>query len=69
MLMRLQEGGAAAFCRRPLPPLFAEPVAVAPDGEDVTVVEEAIEDCGIRHDGIAEDAAPLADARLEVIAS
>ena len=46
---RLQQAGA---------PLLAEPVAVAANGEDVAVMEEAVEDGGCHH-GVAEhDAMP-----------
>jgi hypothetical protein len=41
-------------------PLFAEAVAVAPDGDDVAVVEQPVEDrCG--DDWIAQDLAPFAN--------
>src|SRR4051794_16597497 len=39
---------------------LAQPVAVAADRDDVTVVQQPVEDCG-RDDGIAEHGAPLAD--------
>ena len=38
--------------------LFAEPIAVSADGDDVAVVEQSIEDGG-RDDGIAKDRAPF----------
>ena len=43
--------------------LLAKPIAVATDGDDVTVMQQAIED-GCRRDRIAEDAAPLADGPI-----
>ena len=43
--------------------LFAEPVAVAPDRDDVTVVEQAVEDGG-RYYGVAEHGAPFADGAV-----
>ncbi len=50
-LGRLDEAGAA---------LFAQPVAVAADGDDLAVVQEAVEDRGC-DDGVAEHGAPFAD--------
>src|SRR5215471_1056068 len=44
-------------------PLLAEPVAIATDGNDVAVVEEAVEDSGCHH-GIAEYRSPLADRAI-----
>jgi hypothetical protein len=44
-------------------PLFAQPVAVAADGDDVAVMEEVVEDRG-RHHGIAERSSPLADRAI-----
>src|SRR5207248_44650 len=41
-------------------PLLAQPVTVAADGDDMAVVEQAVED-GSRHDRIAEDGAPFAN--------
>src|SRR3984957_4802105 len=43
--------------------LGAEPVAVAPDGQDVTVVQEPVEDCG-RDDRIGEYDAPFSKAAV-----
>jgi hypothetical protein len=51
---RLQKAGAA---------LLAQSVAVAADGEDVAVVEQAVEDGG-GHPRIAKDLAPLADGAI-----
>src|SRR5215207_5271638 len=41
--------------------MLTEPIAVAPDVHDVTVVDEAI-DQGCRHDVVPEDLAPLLEA-------
>src|ERR1700731_1117508 len=43
--------------------LFLQTVAVAADGDDVTVVKEPIEDCGCHH-RIAEHGSPLADVSV-----
>src|SRR5882724_6661240 len=51
---RLQQAGA---------PLLAEPVAVAANGEDVAVMEQAVEDGGCHH-GVAEHCSPLADRAI-----
>jgi len=44
-------------------PLLAEPVAIGTDGNDVAVVEEAVEDSGCYH-GIAECRSPLANLAI-----
>ena len=44
---RLQQSGA---------PLLAQPIAVAANGDDMAVMEQAVEDCGC-HDGVAEHGA------------
>ena len=43
--------------------LFAQPVALAPDGDDVTLVEQADEDRGC-DDSVAEDGLPFADGAV-----
>ena len=44
-------------------PLLAQPVAVAANGEDVAVMEQAVEDGGCHH-GVAEHRSPLADRAI-----
>jgi hypothetical protein len=46
--------------------LLPEAVGLAADGEDVAVVEQAVEDRG-GDDGVAEDVAPFADAPAMVV--
>ena len=53
----------SGLLQKPAAPLFAEAVAVAPDGDDVAVVQQAIEDPG-RDDRVPEDAAPFADGAV-----
>ena len=43
--------------------LFTEAVAVAPDGDDVTVVKQRIK-YGRRHHGVSEDGAPFSDSPI-----
>jgi hypothetical protein len=51
VLNRLDESGLS---------LLAEAIAIASDGEDVAMVEQAVEDRG-GDDGIVEDGAPFGD--------
>ena len=43
--------------------LFAEAVSVVPDGDDVTVVEQPVEDRR-GHDGVAKDGPQFADGAV-----
>ena len=53
----------SGFLQKAAATLFTEPVAVAPDRDDVAVVEKAIEDGGSHH-GVAEHGAPFPDGSV-----